>query len=69
VIPKQVALKDVLKACERHGFIVEHGGKHLKIRDPKTNRTIPVSCSPSRPYAGCEVLRDIKRYWSVEIEL
>jgi hypothetical protein len=69
MIPKQAKLSDVFKACERHGFVVEHGGKHMKIRDPKTNRTIPVSCTASRPYAGREVLRDIKRYWDIEVKL
>lgn len=67
--PKNVKLEDVFRACKKAGLLVEHGGKHMKIRDPNTNRTIPVSCTSSRPHAGREVLRDIKRYWGMEIPL
>lgn len=60
-------MKRVLKACEAHGFVIEYGGKHAKIRDPITNRTLPVSGTPNCPHAHKNVLRDLRRYWGVDV--
>jgi hypothetical protein len=56
-------LRKVIRDCERAGLVFEHSGRgHAKLRDPRTGRAIPVSCTPSDCHAPNNVLRDARRY-------
>lgn len=62
-------MKALIKACERAGLVYDPHGKHPKLRNPKTGQVLAISKTPSRPYAHREVLRDLKKYWNLEIKL
>ncbi len=61
-------LTRVIRDCQRHGLLYVHGGKHPKIRHPKTGRTITVATTPRCPHAHKHVLRDVRKYLGVTIE-
>lgn len=61
-------LRKVIRDCERAGLVFEqsrHG--HAKLRDPRTGRAIPVSCTPSDCHAANNVLRDVRKYLNIEV--
>ena len=60
-------LTRVIRECERHGLRYEPGRKHAKLRDPRTNRCISISGTPSCPHAHKNVLRDVRRYLGVSL--
>lgn len=60
-------LTRVIHECERHGLRYEAGGRHPKLRDPRTGRAIPISSTPSCPHAHKRVVRDVRRYLGVEL--
>jgi hypothetical protein len=61
-------LRKVIRDCERAGLVYEQGRHgHAKLRDPRTGRAIPVSCTPSDCYAPNNVLRDVRKYINVEV--
>ena len=62
-------LTRVIRAAQRHGMLYVHGGKHPKIRDPRTGRSISIAGTPSCPHAAKNVLRDCRKYLLVEVTL
>lgn len=37
----------LLRSLEAEGWGIEYGGKHVKVRSPKTNKKVVISTSPS----------------------
>lgn len=62
-------LQAAIRACERAGLVYTHGKKHARLTDPSTGRFVSISCTPSGQYAGRAVLRDVKRYLGLTIEV
>jgi hypothetical protein len=60
-------LTAVIRQAERHGLRYEQGRKHAKLRDPRTNRCISISGTPSCQNAHKRVLRDVRKYLGVEL--
>jgi hypothetical protein len=60
-------IKAVIRQAMRLGLVVEHGGKHPRIRDPKSGRAIVISGTPRCPHAHKNVIRDLRKYLGVTI--
>ena len=60
-------MRKALRECERAGLVIEHRGKHPKIRDPRTGRAVSVSSSPSDCHAYKNALRDVRRYLGIAL--
>ena len=60
-------LDRVIRQCEQAGLKYERGSKHAKLRDPLTNRSISVACTPRCPHAHKRVLRDLRVYLGVTL--
>ena len=54
-MPKSMELHKVLNRLSPHGIVLEHGGKHPHLVDPKTGVMFPVKCHGPKteihPYA------------------
>jgi hypothetical protein len=53
-------VKRLLRAARRAGLAVAHGGKHLKVIDPRRpGPFVTVSCTPSSRHALRAIRKDI----------
>lgn len=53
--------RKMLKVVEQHGWVIEYGAKHLKLRSPD-GRIVIVSKTPSCPHALNQARRDLRKY-------
>ena len=60
-------LTRVIRQAVAAGLVLEHGGKHPKLRDPRTGRSISISNTPRAKMAHREVVRDLRRYLGVTL--
>jgi hypothetical protein len=60
-------LKAVIRQAMRSGLLFEHGGKHPRLRDPKSGRAVVVSGTTRCPHAHKNVMRDLRKYLGVKI--
>ena len=56
----------IRQACAA-GLQYDARGRHPKLRDPRTGRSVPISNTPSCRNAHKNVLRDLRRYLGVII--
>jgi hypothetical protein len=54
-------LRTILRRLQREGCLVEKTKKHIKVRLPD-GRMFTCSSTPSCPYAGDNLLRDIRKF-------
>jgi hypothetical protein len=59
----------VIRAAQRQGLEFVHGGKHPKIRDPRTGRSISIAGTPSCRHAAKNVARDIRKYLGIDLAI
>ena len=60
-------MRKVLRAAQRAGLTLEYGGRHAKLVDRRSGRSIPVSCTPSDLHSYKAVLRDARRFLGITI--
>lgn len=62
-------MRRAIRACVRAGLVHTHGGKHDRMTDPATGKSVPFSTTPSCQHGYKHLLRDVKRYLGHTVEL
>lgn len=60
-------MRTAIRACEAAGLRYEPQHTHPRMVDPKTNRFVSFSSSPSCPHAHKHLLRDVRKYLKVTV--
>lgn len=60
-------LRHVIRDCVRAGLVLQHGGRHPRLVDPRSGRFVVIAGTPSCPHAYKNVLADVRRYLHVSV--
>ena len=61
--------KEVIRACERAGFVYDPKHKHPRLTDPASGRFVSFSHTPSCPHWYKHLVKDIRKYLNIEVTL
>lgn len=62
-------MKKAIKACEAAGLVYDPTHAHPRITNPATGRFVSISNTPGGPYAYRQMLRDVRKYLGIEVNL
>lgn len=62
-------IKAAIKACTAAGLRYEPNHTHPRVVDPKTNRYVSFSATPSCPHAHKHLLKDVRKYLQIQVTM
>jgi hypothetical protein len=60
-------MKAAIRACESAGLRYDPNHTHPRVVDPKSNRFVSFSGSPSCPHAHKHLLKDVWKYLHIKV--